>query len=96
MHPPVQGGPVKLLSNVVQKMVLHNSRYSGVECRVLPPAMRGQPYVIQVSRGHVMRQVIVDTPAIQRMEISGQAEAAVVRELQNSIQSVMRLSQRGQ
>ncbi|MGH9510455.1 MAG: hypothetical protein ACRD2M_10995 [Terriglobales bacterium] len=88
--------PAKLLSNLVQKMVLHNARYSGVACRVLPPAMHGQPYVIQVSMGRVMRQVLVDTPAIHRMEVSGRTEPAVVRDLQNSIQNVMRLSQRGQ
>ncbi len=96
MQPPVQAGPLRLLSNLAQKAVLHNSRYSGVECRVLPPARHGQPYVIQVSRGHVMRQVIVDTPAIQRMEITGQAETIVLRDLQSSIQTVVRLSQRGQ
>jgi len=95
MPEPLQPGPLKLLSNLVQKMVLQNSKFSGVECRVLPPVMRGQPYVIQVSMGRVMRQVIVDPLAIRRMEVSGQAEAAVVRELQNSLQNVMRLSQRG-
>jgi hypothetical protein len=95
MQPPNQPGPLKLLSNLAQKLVLH-SKYSGVECRVLPPAMRGQPYVIQVSQGRVMRQVVVDGPAMQRLEITGQADASLIRELQGSIQTVMRLSQRGQ
>ena len=86
-------GP-KLLGNLVNKLLSNNARFAGVEYRVLAPSGRGQTLIIELTKGRASRQVMVDSPTIQRLAISRQADAGLIRELRIAILYVMRLSEK--
>ena len=94
MTGPAGDEGLKLLGNVVHKLLANNARFSDVEYRVLSPAVHGRPYIIELSKGRCNRQVMVDSLTVQRLTLSRQADAGLTRELRTAILYVMRLSER--
>ncbi len=94
MAGPLSSKGFKLLNAMVQKFLANDSRFSGVEYRILAPPPSGQAFTIELSKGRCSRQVFVESLTIQRMGLSRQAEPRLIRELRTTILRVIRLSQK--
>jgi len=79
---------------MVQKLLANDARLSDVEYRILAPPASGRAFTIEISKGRSSRQVIVESLTIQRMTLSRQADAGLIRELRTAILHVIRLSEK--
>ena len=85
---------VKVLSNLVSKLLSNNARFTGVEFRILAPSAQGRPYLIELSKGRANRQVTVDPLTLKRMISFRKADIGLIRELRIALLQVLRLSAR--
>jgi hypothetical protein len=56
----------------------------------VPPQSPGHPFVIDVSKGRISRQVRVDMRTVEQMQY-GSVDAIIARELRTAMQTVARL-----
>jgi hypothetical protein len=86
---------VQRLENLVRKVKVLSQGTPDVDCRVFPPQVHGQPYVVEVYKDRYSRRVPVDMMTVNRL-VLGQSDPALLRDLRTAILAVLRLSQRRQ
>ncbi len=86
-----KGAILARLENLVKKMRVQYHDFSELDFRIFPPLKDGSPYVIEMSKGHFVRRVLVDQRTAQRLDL-WRLDANLVRELRSAMLGIARLA----
>ncbi len=86
-----KGAILTRLENLVKKMKVQYHDFSELDFRIFPPTKDGSPYIIEMSKGRLVRRVLVDLRTAQRLHLL-RIDANLVRELRSAMLSIARLA----